>query len=158
MRKLLDTSRIRGPLERSLSSDKDSPLAMGEKFSPEAKRRVDDAVAQFEQGDYDRARKDFRKLAKEYKESSIGEEAQYRLGECYYAMGQYAKAQDAFDQLFEDYPSTRYVEPATRRLFTIAQRWLEISDPISRSEIRQVSSTESSPDELPPKPPLLQKQ
>lgn len=154
MRKLLDTSRIRGPLERSLSSDKDSPLAMGEKFSPEAKRRVDDAVAQFEQGDYDRARKDFRKLAKEYKESSIGEEAQYRLGECYYAMGQYAKAQDAFDQLFEDYPSTRYVEPATRRLFTIAQRWLEISDPISRSEIRQVSSTESSPDELPPKPPL----
>jgi outer membrane protein assembly factor BamD (BamD/ComL family) len=141
MSKMLDTSRIRGPLERSMSSEM-SPLDLGKKFSPEAKRKIDAAVVQFDRGDHKNAAKAFKKLAKEYKESSIGEEAQYRLGECYYAQGQYAKAQDAYDQLFEDYPSTRYVEPATRRLFAIAREWLEISDPVAKSEIRQVSSTQ----------------
>ncbi|MFN8706151.1 MAG: tetratricopeptide repeat protein [Planctomyces sp.] len=159
MERMLDTSRIRGPMERRLGWEDDSPLALGEKFSPEARKKVDEAIALADRGEHDDAAKAFKKLAKEYKDSSIGEEAQYRLAESYYAMEKYAKAQDAYDQLFEDYPSTRYVEPVTRRLFTIAQQWLEISDPVSRNAIRQVSSTNDSDaedaedDKTPPKPP-----
>ena len=42
-------------------------------------------------------------------------------------------------ELFQDYPSTRYVEPATRRLFAIARTWLEVSEPAAKNAIRQVS-------------------
>lgn len=150
--RLLNTGRIRGPLERSLYDD-DSPLALGKKYSPEAKREVDAATAKFEKGDYKTAAKEFKAAAKKYKESSIGEEAQYRLAECYYAMGELPKAQDAFDQLFADYPSTRYVEPTTRRLFAIAKQWLEISDPVAKNEIRQVSGESVVEEKTPAGPP-----
>lgn len=136
--RLLDISRIRGPLERTFPGE-ESPLELGKKYSPEAKRQVDLAQARFDSGDYRAAAKMFRSAAKKYKDSSIGEEAQYRLGESWYSLGEYPKAQDAFDQLFADYPSTRYVEPATRRLFAIARHWLEIAEPVAKTEIRQVS-------------------
>lgn len=150
--RLLNTGRIQGPLERSLYGD-NSPLALGKKYSPEAKREVDAATAKFDKGDYQTAAKEFKAAAKKYKESSIGEEAQYRLGECYFAMGELPKAQDAFDQLFADYPSTRYVEPTTRRLFAIAKQWLEISEPVARNEIRQVSGEKVVEEATPPGPP-----
>lgn len=129
---------IRGPLERALNSD-DSPLEMGKRYT-EAERREARLVREaHDRGDYAGAIKLGKKTAKKFKGSSLGEEAQFFVAESYYALGQYSKAQDGYDQLFEDYPSTRYVEPATRRLFAIARTWLEISEPASRNEIRQVS-------------------
>lgn len=154
VRRSISTDGIRGPLERSLGSE-DNVLELGRKYSPEAKAKVDAAQALFDQGDYKGAARGFKSAAKKYKDSSIGEEAQYRLAETWYAMGDLPKSQDAFDQLFADYPSTRYVEPATRRLFTIAKQWLEISDPVARNEIRQVSGEQVVADNSPPpKPPL----
>ncbi|MEZ6063612.1 MAG: tetratricopeptide repeat protein [Planctomycetaceae bacterium] len=147
----LTTNGIRGPLERALQRESNS-LEEGEKYSVEGRREVDLARRQFEAGDYASAAKAYRRIAKKYKESSIGEEAQYRLGECHVAMHHYAKAQDAYDQLFEDYPSTRYVEPVTRQLFTIAQTWLEIAEPKTRSTIRTVSA-ESEVGSVPEPPP-----
>ena len=94
--RLLDISRIRGPLERTFPGD-ESPLELGKKYSPEAKRQVDLAQAKFDSGEYKAAARMFKAAAKKYKDSSIGEEAQYRLGECWYALGEYPKAQDAFD-------------------------------------------------------------
>jgi len=67
-------------------------------------------------------------------------------------MQQYAKAQNAYDQLFEDYPSTRYVEPVTRQMFTIARNWLEVSEPAARGAVRTVSA-ETTIEEPPPPPP-----
>ena len=81
-----------------------------------------------------------------------GEEAQFYLAESYFAQTQYARAQDAYDQLFQDYPSTRYVEPATRRLFAIARTWLEITDPVAKNAIRQVSGEKVIEDKTPAKP------
>lgn len=149
---MLSTGNIRGPLERSLYAE-DNVLDLGRKFSPEAKARVDAATAKFEQGNYRAAAKEFKSAARKYKDSSIGEEAQYRLGEAKFAMGDLPGAQDAFDQLFADYPSTRYVEPATRRLFAIAKHWLEVSDPVAKSEIRQVSGEKVMEDSAPARPP-----
>jgi len=135
---LLDTSRIRGPLERSFAGA-DSVLERGRKYSPEGQQKLGIAIALYDKGETDRAIKQFKSVAKKFKETSAGEEAQFRLGEAYYATGQLPKAQDAYNQLFVDYPSTRYVEPAAKDLFKIAKTWLEISEPASRSDIKQVS-------------------
>ena len=142
--KFATTEGIRGPLERSLTDE--TPLEAGRRYSPEAQRMVDTAQAEFDKKNYPAAKKIYKDAAKKFAESSMGEQAQFGLAETYYAMGELAHAQDAYDQLFVDYPSTRYVEPATRRLFAISRRWLEISDPVAKSEIRQVSEESTTPE------------
>lgn len=150
-RDVLSVQGIRGPLERALQREEDS-LAQGQKFTAEGRREVDAARKLFEDADYRKAAKAYGKIAKKYRESGIGEEAQFRMGECYFALNEYAKAQDAYDQLFEENPSTGYVEPATRRMFTIAREWLEIADPVAAQEIRTVSHEEVVDDGKPPVP------
>ncbi|MCA9065542.1 MAG: tetratricopeptide repeat protein [Planctomycetaceae bacterium] len=138
MTEMLSVSHIRGPLQRRLDGT-DSALDSGTLYSPEARKALTDAKNHLDAKQYNLAERDYKRLAKKYKETALGEEAQFQLAETYYARGYYGKAQDAYDQLFEDYPSTRYVETATRRLFRIARDWLEIAEPESRSEIVTVS-------------------
>lgn len=135
---MLKPGAIRGPLERKLFGE-DNPLEMGRRFSDAERREVEQCRLAWERGDYERTIKLCKKAAKKFKESSLGEEAQFYLAESWYAQGDYGKAQDGYDQLFQDYPSTRYVEPATRRLFAIAKVWLEVADPVAKNAIRQVS-------------------
>ena len=113
---ILKPGSIRGPLERRLYGE-ENPLEMGRRFSAEERKQVEAARLAYDRGEYDQSIKLCKKAAKKFKESSLGEEAQFYLAESYYAKGEYGKAQDGYDQLFEDYPSTRYIEPATRRLF-----------------------------------------
>ncbi len=138
MSKFPGISSVKGPLERALYNE-ESPLEMGRKFSPEELRQVDECRVAFEAGKYEETIKLSKKAAKEFKETTLGEKAQFYLAESYFALGRYAKAQDSYDQLFEDYPSTRYVEPATRRLFFIGKEWLQIAEPVAKTEIMQVS-------------------
>lgn len=147
---MLKPGSIRGPLERRLYGD-ENPLEMGRRFSAEERREVEQARLAYDRGEYDQSIKLCKKAAKKFKETSLGEEAQFYLAESYYAKGEYGKAQDGFDQLFEDYPSTRYVEPATRRLFAIARDWLEIVDPVAKNQIRQVSGEKVIEDNSPVK-------
>lgn len=139
MSDLLDTSRIRGPLERSLTGQS-SVLDQGRKYSLEGQQKLDAAIAEYAQGRRSRAIRQLKSVAREFRDTSAGEEAQFRTGEYLMAEGRLPEAQDAFDQLFVDYPSTRYVEPASRHLFRIARTWLEVSEPAARSDIRLVSS------------------
>jgi outer membrane protein assembly factor BamD (BamD/ComL family) len=144
---------IRGPLERSLQGE-ESALELGRRYTEAERREARRCREAFDKGDYDLAIKLGKKTAKKFKESSLGEEAQFYLAESYFAQGQYAKAQDGYTQLFEDYPSTRYVEPATRRLFRVARVWLEVAEPVAKNEIRQVSGEKVLDEGPPPKPPL----
>ena len=145
---MLKPGSIRGPLERRLFGE-DNPLEMGRRFSEEERRQVQQCRVAFERRDYDQAIKLSKKAAKKFKETSLGEEAQFYLAESWFAQGEYGKAQDGYDQLFQDYPSTRYVEPATRRLFAIARTWLEITEPMAKNAIRQVSSEKVIEDATP---------
>lgn len=129
---------IRGPLERSMGGDA-SPLELGRQYTEAERREARQCQDAFDKGDYAQAIKLGKKTAKKFKESSLGEQAQFCVAESYFAQGNYAKAQDGYTQLFADYPSTRYVEPSTRKLFRISQAWLEIAEPMARSEIRRVS-------------------
>ena len=150
---ILKPGSIRGPLERRLYGD-ENPLEMGRRFSAEERKQVEAARLAYDRGEYDQSIKLCKKAAKKFKESSLGEEAQFYLAESYYAKGEYGKAQDGYDQLFEDYPSTRYIEPATRRLFAIARDWLEIVDPVAKNQIRQVSGEKVIEDNSPVKKSL----
>ena len=145
---MLKPGSIRGPLERSLFGE-DNPLEMGRRFSEEERRQVQQCRVAFDSRNYDQAIKLSKKAAKKFKETSLGEEAQFYLAESYFAQGEYGKAQDGYDQLFQDYPSTRYVEPATRRMFAIARTWLEITEPTAKNEIRQVSGEKVIEDKTP---------
>lgn len=149
---VLSTSKIRGPLERAFYNEEDA-LTRGEKFSPEAMATVELARKQFTERQYPQALKNYKSIAKKYPESSIGEEAWFRMGECHYAMRQYPKAQDAYDKLFADYPSTKYVSDASQRLFDIAKIWLEVSDPVAKSVIKTVSDEKTVEDANTPPPP-----
>ena len=150
---ILKPGSIRGPLERRLYGE-ENPLEMGRRFSAEERKQVEAARLAYDRGEYDQSIKLCKKAAKKFKESSLGEEAQFYLAESYYAKGEYGKAQDGYDQLFEDYPSTRYIEPATRRLFAIARDWLEIVDPVAKNQIRQVSGEKVIEDNSPVKKSL----
>lgn len=145
-------SGVRGPLERALYGE-ESALDVGRRFTEAERKDAKVARETFDKGDYQSAIKMCKRNAKNLKDSSLGEEAQFLLAESYFNLGYYAKAQDAYDQLFQDYPSTRYVEPSTRKLFRIARAWLEISEPEAKSEIRQVSG-EKVIEEAPPKKSL----
>jgi len=147
---MLKPGSIRGPLERKLFGE-ENPLEMGRRFSDAERREVEQCRLAYERGEYDRAIKLGKKATKKFKESSLGEEAQFYLAESWYAQGEFGKAQDGYDQLFQDYPSTRYVEPATRRLFAIARKWLEVTDPVAKNAIRQVSGEKVIEEKTPPK-------
>lgn len=136
---LLNTDNIRGPLERVLYSEDEDALTKGRKFSAQGRRQVEAARKQYDDGQYAAALKNYKAIANKYEDSAIGEEAWFRIGECHYAMKQYPDAQDAYDKLFVDYPSTKYVSDASQRLFSIASIWLEVSEPASKSRIKTVS-------------------
>ncbi len=150
--KMPNIGGIRGPLERSLHGE-ESPLELGRKYTEAERREARLCREAYDKGNYEEAIKLGKKTAKKFKESSLGEEAQFYLGESHFALGKYSAAQNDYAQLFEDYPSTRYVEPATRRLFTIARAWLEVAEPVARNEIRQVSGEKVIEEGPPPKPP-----
>jgi outer membrane protein assembly factor BamD (BamD/ComL family) len=135
---LLSTKGIRGPLERAMSGE-DDVLTRGARFSEAGQRRADAARKLFDEKKYPEALKRYKAIAKKYPESSAGEEAWFRMGECHFAMGELPAAQDAYDKLFVDYPSTKYVADTSRRLFTIASTWLEVTDSVGQSQIKTVS-------------------
>jgi outer membrane protein assembly factor BamD (BamD/ComL family) len=144
-------------MQRSMGFAKETPLEMGRKFSPQEQREVELCRRTYEQKDYDKAIELCKAAARKFKESSLGEEAQFYLAESWYAKQRYSKAQDAYDQLFEDYPSTKYVEPVTRRLYSIAQSWLQTSEPGAKEGIRTVSAEKvisSQPEKKPADPTL----
>ena len=90
---MLKPGSIRGPLERRLYGE-ENPLELGKRFSAEERKEVEAARQAYDRGDYDQSIKLCKKAAKKFKESSLGEEAQFYLAESYYAKGEYGKAQD----------------------------------------------------------------
>src|SRR5690606_36655428 len=56
-----------------------------------------------------------------------------------------------YDRLMKEYPSTRYLDRSTRRLFTIARTWLHFPEPVRASDVQQVDF--ENPQASPPPPP-----
>ena len=102
----------------------------------------DAAMVKFENKEYAAAAKEFKAIAKKFYDYPVEEDAMYMVGECYYADQRYAWAQDEYDGLIKKFPSSRYLEKTTRRLYTIASIWLNGDGSTKTDELIQVSSTD----------------
>lgn len=102
----------------------------------------DAAMAKFEKKEYDDAAQDFKVIAKKYYDYPVEEDALYMVAECRYCAKRYGWAQDAYDGLIKKYPSTRYLEKSTRRLYAIGAIWLNGDGKEDTKELIQVSSTD----------------
>ena len=79
------------------------------------------AMSFFDQQDYDRATKEFKKLLNAYKASREAADAQYFLGRCYAEQGDYYRA-------FKEYRKTIQTYPVTARFNEILERMYEIGN------------------------------
>ena len=72
--------------------------------SASAKRDYDDAMRLVERKDYRAAIPRFKDFLKKYPDNNLGENAQYWLGECYYAVKEYDQAILEFDGVRRRFP------------------------------------------------------
>ena len=111
------------------------------------------AMAKFEKKEYGVAAKEFKAIAKKFYDYPVEEDAAFMVGECYYADQRYAWAQDEYDGLIKHFPSSRYLEKSTRRLYTIASIWLNGDGTAKTDELVQVSATDvTDPEKVQRKP------
>ncbi|WP_459555121.1 tetratricopeptide repeat protein [Lacunimicrobium album] len=99
----------------------------------EAENELDEIVKRYRLDDYGKRKRTFKNTFvspsdrdPHYTDSPLREEALYLLGEVYYQQKKYPKAQDSYLKLVNDYPTTRYLEQSTRRLFEIAGIWMDL--------------------------------
>jgi len=82
------------------------------------------AVAFFDRKDYHRAREEFKKLLKAYKNSRDASEAQYYVGRCEEEMGDYYKAFLAYRKTVQTYPSSKRFDEILEREYQIGNYFL----------------------------------
>lgn len=138
-RKLSNTDGILGPMARAVQTSLYGDVQKNA-VNPELTKQLDAANRLYSDGKYGEAAATFRRIASTEKLTAFGEEAQFMLGESYYQQGRFANAQDAYEKLLEDYPSTRRVDDVTNRLFRVASAWLDVPIPkAAASDIQQAS-------------------
>ena len=161
---MLDTSEIGGPLHRVASQimrDREKSATSLDKR--ELASEFGAAEQLYRQEKYEEAEKAFKALArrgepflgrlarfkpsKKSRNKNRGnpyhEDALFYIAECQYHQKRYSWAQDSYAELMSEYPSTQYLDRATRRLFVIAQSWLGVDQFATTDEIRQVGFEES---------------
>jgi outer membrane protein assembly factor BamD (BamD/ComL family) len=140
--KKVDVKNIFGPIGRKAReaveiSERD-PLAPMEGIE-----ELDAARKLYDEQKYSEALAGFQKVAKKYKDKPIEEEAMFMVAESYFRMQQYPAAQDAYDELFKKYPSTKFLEQSTQHLFEIALYWLDSPKPATEVELAHFSRDDS---------------
>lgn len=139
---------IRGPMQRVMQAsiwkrDRDSAFIEPALGAAEYKQAND----KFKAGEFKAAEKEFKAIVKKYKNDPIKEDAQFMVAECQYARKRYAWAQDSYDQLLIDFPSTRHLDQTTKRLFTIARYWLQEPSFVTGNDVQQVNLEKPGVDE-----------
>ena len=82
------------------------------------------AMGFFDKHDFDRARKEFKKLLKAYKESHEAAEAQYYMGRCAEEDGDYYKAFLDYRKTIQTYPSTKRFDEVLEREYQLGNYFL----------------------------------
>ncbi len=142
-----------GPMERFLiaagvKKEKTNPY-MRPTVPPEAQRAFDEAQQEFDRGNYAVSEKAAHNLAKGYRNTVLEEDALFLKAESQYARKRYAAAQDTYAELFERFPSTRYLETSTEHLFEIARYWLQFPEVVKSGEVQPVNFEDPANSPLP---------
>lgn len=86
--------------------------------------QLEHAQSFFEQREYERAREEFQKLLKHYKNAPEAPEAQYYLGRCREEEGDSYKAFLEYRETIQVYPSTARFEEVLERMYQIGNHFL----------------------------------
>lgn len=154
---------IVGPLQRLALSRNSNRNILPRDKRDHAALKV--AQQQFDDGQYALAEKGFKAIAKKRSPSKfyvfdsksrskdgqtfdpIREEAVFYLAESQFMQNTLANAVTNYQRLVKDYPSTRFMDESTSRLFDISKRWLGVENFATTDEIRQVSLQDGADDE-----------
>jgi outer membrane protein assembly factor BamD (BamD/ComL family) len=98
----------RGPDEKIARTE----LAEGERLF--AAKQYGDAVAHF------------KRAAMRWPDSSIEEDSLFYLGECYFFLDRYPKANDSYANLIKKYGTSRHLDLVMRRQYAIARYWQDL--------------------------------
>jgi TolA-binding protein len=142
-RRMASIDKTQGPLERLLRGKKENAEARS-LMPAEGLADLDKARKTLESGQTSKGERALKNVAKKYKDSPVAEDALFDLGESQFERKRYAAAQDSYDQLLEEFPSTQYLDKATQRLFSIAQVWLQDPTVVKTDEIQQVNFDDPS--------------
>jgi TolA-binding protein len=150
-RSSVDISDEKGPLERALGVALHERGSNGSSLlSEEDREEFQSAENLYDQQRYQAAEKAFKQIAKKYKRTTLNlwgdgknekdiyrgtennkyenkqivEDALFMLAESQYQQKKYASAQGTYSALVKEFPSTRYLNVYTRRMFSIARYWL----------------------------------
>ena len=115
----------------------------------EAKVAYADAQTQYDSGKYEAAEKASKTLAKQYKDTVLEEDALFLQAEAEFAQKRYSKAADTYLELFERFPSTRYMDRATAHMFELSRYWLQFPEIVKGSEVQTVNFDKPSDTPLP---------
>lgn len=155
MASLEGVPKSEGPMDRFLIASglrkREAPPYMRPTVPPEAHQAYDEAKATFERGEFGAAEKAAHGLAKKYRNTILEEDALFLEAEAQFNQKRYAAAQDTYTELFERFPSTRYLDTSTAHLFEISQYWLRFPSVVKSSDIQPVNF--DAPNQTPlPKP------
>ncbi|MCY2968541.1 MAG: outer membrane protein assembly factor BamD [Planctomycetota bacterium] len=129
----LDVGNMLGPTGRKARDAAEAAQGGRKMAELEGHEQFEEAKALYTEGKYKEARKKFHKVVKKYKDKPIEEDAMFHRAECDFQMEKLADAQDGYDELLKKYPSSRYLEKSTQRLYDIALDWL--GHPKSATEV-----------------------
>ena len=73
--------------------------------------------------EYKEAAAKFKSAAARWPDSTLEEDAMFYQAESYFFNDQYAKAQDALDNLMKEHENSRYLDKVVLRMFSIGQYW-----------------------------------
>jgi tol-pal system protein YbgF len=90
-----------------------------------AQEHYDNALHLFRNGQYDAARDGFESYLQKYPKSSLTDNAQFWLGECYYAQKRYGEAISAYEKTIKEYPKSDKVSSA---MLKQGMAFLELGD------------------------------
>jgi tol-pal system protein YbgF len=87
--------------------------------------QYDNALRLFRSGQYNAARDEFKSYLQKYPKSDLADNAQFWLGECYYAEKSYGEAIAAYEKTIKEYPKSDKVSSA---LLKQGMAFLELGD------------------------------
>ena len=95
----------------------------------------------YESGKIEEALAAVKPLAKlrKYRDAYVREDALFLLGECYFDQQRYPAADDAYSEVLNQYPNSRYTDKITKRLFHIARIWLNQPSFANQQDIQPVN-------------------
>lgn len=81
----------------------------------------------------------------------IREDAMFLLAESYVKTERFTEAKRHYEALLKEYPSTRHLNVATRRLFGIARTWLGFPEFVTSNDVTPVNLENPRATKMPPK-------